>query len=146
MREEYKDKAKATSAAKKARKEQEKAAKAADKRQNAVDLAKKRIETQAANAELAVKLKQARREQRQEAFAELEKDLEDAGLAGTSEARFRKQVMTADFSRNKHTQVKGGYAQMSLDMMQTEARASEARERVARGEFSAGVRYDCLHF
>lgn len=120
-----------------AKKREEDAKRKADK---ALELAEERIKTRVANAARAVKLKQAAREERQQAFAELEEDLKDAGLAGTPEARLRKQVLTAEHSLNKHTQVKGGYAQMTLDMMQNAARASEARERAARGEFSAGVR------
>jgi len=139
-RAEYEETQAAESAAKKVRKEREREAKEADKRRKALELAEKRIETRVANAALAVDAKRKTREERQEAFAQLEEDLKDAGLAGTPEARLRKQVLTAEHSLNKNTQVKGKYAQMSLDMMEDEADASERRERAARGEFSAGVR------
>jgi hypothetical protein len=105
--------------------------KAADKRRVAVALAEERIKTRAENAALAVDAKRKTRGERQAALAELEEDLKDEGLAGTEEARLRKQVLIGKHSLNKNTRVKGGYAQMNLDMMKDEADVSEKAERAS---------------
>jgi hypothetical protein len=137
---EYKDRHVATLAAKKARSAQQRETKEADKERKKVALAEKRIKTREANEALGAELKRAKQEERKAAMAGLEWELKQAGLVGTLEARLRKTVLAAQFSRNPQVQWKGKFAQMSLDNRRHEADASEARERAARGECSAGVR------
>lgn len=139
MRAQYKETQAAESAEKKARKEREKTKKTEDKRQTEVDLAEEKIRSRAANAARVEEEKQAKREELQKRRHRLKLELEQEGLEGTEEASLRNAILTAEFSRDKQCKMKGMYAQMCLDEMRNEQRASERRARAERGEFSAGV-------